>query len=259
MKKQTVLFASLLLVFVFAISAAQAGWYCPVCGQENDDNFCPKDGTSRPNGDGGSFSAGDLLKLGRYEQNNKFTDGAEEIEWYILDVQGNKALLLSKYSLDQKPYETEHRETAWENSWIREWLNETFYHQAFTEDDQAIILESEVKNGADQSLYHVDGGNDTLDYIFLLSGKEYEQYVSDDEAEEGEKYEYGGCTYYACGLTEEDEYTYEAGYWLRSPGEDRSMASDIDWDGTPSCFEVNAEEVSVRPCMWIDLGKYAER
>ena len=60
MKKQTVLFASLLLVFVFAISAAQAGWYFPVCGQENDDNFCPKDGTPRPDGDGGSFSAGDL-------------------------------------------------------------------------------------------------------------------------------------------------------------------------------------------------------
>lgn len=33
---------------IYAPAPAGAIWYCPVCGRQNDSNFCPYDGSSRP-------------------------------------------------------------------------------------------------------------------------------------------------------------------------------------------------------------------
>ena len=51
-----------------------------------------------------SVSVNDILTFGRYEQDGIRGNGAEDIEWLVLDVQGNKALLLSRYALDSQPY-----------------------------------------------------------------------------------------------------------------------------------------------------------
>ena len=47
---------------------------------------------------------GDIVTFGRYEQDNNLDNGPEEIDWIVLDIQGDKALLLSKYGLDAKQY-----------------------------------------------------------------------------------------------------------------------------------------------------------
>ncbi len=38
----------------------------------------------------------DILRFGRYEQDNTFSNGVEDIEWYVLSVEDNKALLISR-------------------------------------------------------------------------------------------------------------------------------------------------------------------
>ena len=43
------------------------------------------------------ISVGDIITFGHYEQDNNLDNGAEPIEWIVLDVQDGKALLLSKY------------------------------------------------------------------------------------------------------------------------------------------------------------------
>ncbi len=54
-----------------------------------------------------NLQIGDLYSFGSYEQDNDLTNGAEPIDWEVLDIQDNRALLISKYALDSKPYNTE--------------------------------------------------------------------------------------------------------------------------------------------------------
>ena len=53
---------------------------------------------------------GGIVTFGRYEQDGNEENGPEGIEWIVLDVQDGKVLLLSKYGLEVKPYNTEHTE-----------------------------------------------------------------------------------------------------------------------------------------------------
>ena len=48
-------------------------------------------------------SIGDYVTFGMYEQDNDKSNGAEAIEWQVLDKKDGKVLLLSKYALDAKP------------------------------------------------------------------------------------------------------------------------------------------------------------
>ena len=45
------------------------------------------------------------VKLGKYEQDNNFDNGKEDIEWIVVEKEGGKALLLSKYIIDLKQYD----------------------------------------------------------------------------------------------------------------------------------------------------------
>ncbi len=49
---------------------------------------------------------GDYITFGLYEQDNDLSNGKENIEWLILELKDEKALVISKYALDSKPYNT---------------------------------------------------------------------------------------------------------------------------------------------------------
>lgn len=54
-----------------------------------------------------SFSntkVGDTIHLGHYNQDNNSENGVDEIEWVVLTVQDNKALVVSKLALDCRAY-----------------------------------------------------------------------------------------------------------------------------------------------------------
>ena len=44
-----------------------------------------------------NIKVGDTYKFGSYEQDNKTSNGKEEIEWIVLDKDGISLLLISKY------------------------------------------------------------------------------------------------------------------------------------------------------------------
>ena len=97
-----------------------------------------------------SFRAvGSVVTFGTYPQK---ADGADStpIEWLVLDVQGDRALLLSCRGLDTKQYHTEKTGTTWESCSLRTWLNGEFLERAFSEKEQAGILTTDVDNGRDQ-------------------------------------------------------------------------------------------------------------
>ena len=53
------------------------------------------------------------------------------------------------------------------------------------------------------------------------------------------------------------KWTYRATWWLRTPGGEENWRMAVETDGCPSVEGYSAErgEISVRPAMWLDLGR----
>ncbi len=194
------------------------------------------------------------LFFGVYEQNGNDSDGKEPIEWTVLESDGEKALIISRYGLDCIPYNTEGEETTWESSSLRKWLNETFFENAFSGDEQKKIIDTVVLSDINPE-FETSGGNETLDRIFLLSITEAEKYYEDDESRICAATSYAvslGATVWNDGGKERICW-----WWLRTPGQTTHEAAYVDGYGitdTPGS-EVQTDTGTVRPAMWIDLKK----
>lgn len=95
----------------------------------------------------------------------------ERIKWRVLKNDGNTLFLVADKALDCKNYNEDNVNVTWENSTIRNWLNNSFYITAFSNNEQAAIIEQTIEN-KDNDTYDTEGGNDTKDKIFLLSESE---------------------------------------------------------------------------------------
>ena len=201
-----------------------------------------------------SVKVNDIVTFGSYEQDGLRKNGAEPIEWLVLDVQGDKVLLLSCYALDSKPYNDTYGSTTWEKCTLRNWLNSTFLDTAFTDEEQKKILLTEIDNGNAQGNreWRTNGGNNTEDAIFLLS------YADTDRYFDGAADRICMPTNYAVAMGADtrilDDGITEAGWWwLRSPGEAEYHAAFVNYDGTRYTNAVGNEYLSVRPALWISL------
>lgn len=216
---------------------------CQVCGATEGEPL------AKP-----TVAVNDIVAFGKYEQDGMRSNGSEAIEWLVLDVQEDKALLLSLYALDSMPYHNSYKAVTWEASALRNWLNGSFLDTAFTADEQADILTTELNNGISQSNreWAVSGGNNTEDMVFLLSYADTDRYF-DDAADRI-------CvpTQYAVNMGADtrildDGVTTAAWWWLRSPGESSNQASFVNFDGTRYTNAVGNTYLSVRPALWIRL------
>lgn len=195
--------------------------------------------------------AGDLVVFGTYEQDKVEMNGPEDIEWIVLDKEGDRLLLLTKYCLFNQSYHSEFTAVTWEDCSLREELNTTFFQTAFNSYEQNLILETTLKcNG--NSVYHVEGGNDTKDKVFLLSDEEVVQYLPTEEACKAE------ATPQALldGINISSSYGMSS-WWLRTPGADADMAMLVTPRGDISEFghDVISGSGGVRLAVWIDLSK----
>ena len=205
---------------------------------------------------------GDYIWFGSYEQDNDTANGKEDIEWLVLDKQGNKILLLSRYGLDAQPYDTERKGITWKNCTLRTWLNETFINNAFTSAEQQCILLTDVDNSRSQcySEFDTTGGNDTQDKIFLLSYAEANKYLDVTYDNDNNTKSRVAPTDYAIaqGAWQDDDYKTEDGlyagcWWLCSPGFYQSTAASVFSDGSLDYSLVLLDNSCVRPALWINL------
>ena len=199
------------------------------------------------------LSVGNTIEFGCYEQDNNPENGPEPVEWAVLDVHNNSALIISKYGLDMKqyneePYSVPWGRVIWEKSSIRQWLNNEFYYSCFSEQEIKKILKTEVINGFTK-YSHIDGGNNTEDYVFLLSIDEAEQYFSND------KQRVCYVTPYGTAKGAWTEYDGACWWWLRSPGEPVEYAAHIFTDGDIHIYGNRLSGIggAVRPALWITL------
>lgn len=166
------------------------------------------------------------------------------LEWRILDIQDGKALIISDEIIVSQPYHTSLVDITWENSSIRQYLNDTVYNTIFNDEEKSKITETLGINN-DNPYYGTPGGNNTTDKIFLLSIDEAERYFSSASS----RIAYS-----------RDEYSYEGrafDWWLRSPDHLSDYAVCVISDGDilhNGVWNSVTTKRGIRPALWLNLG-----
>ena len=213
---------------------------------------------------------GDVVVFGDYCHHNNIYGVYYEnnpLKWLVLEQREGKVLLLSLQSVNilsfvsrEEYLEQKDNGFTWENSAIREYLNQELLYLMFQQEELSCICETVVYT-PDNPIYGTDGGADTTDYLFLLSIEEAQKYFSTDLERRTQivpdvelpQYDLMPHQHY---LNTTDYYDW----WLRSPGKKPDIAAcvgrfgDIMMEGQ----WVDTEDVSIRPAMWIDLNKVRE-
>ncbi len=201
-------------------------WTC-VCGTVNTTNFCINCGKPKRHKFNPFIDAkvGDVVKMGIYPQTRN--GDIQPIEWQVLLKEWNKMLVISKYGLDTRRFDSSSND--WSSSEIRKWSNSDFYNKAFTEQEKKYMSSF---NG---------------DYVFLLSKEESEKYLN----------------YYSrrCKAT---DYAVKNGCWLHSNGYNCWWLCSSNPNYTDIVFfvfrhggfgnrYVYINKYVVRPALWINL------
>jgi predicted small lipoprotein YifL len=192
--------------------------------------------TSKPAASGLVSKVGDTASFGTYN--------GQSIEWQTLavdtsDKEHQRALLISKDGLVLMPFNpVEGEEITWEKATLRIWLNGEFYNAAFTDEQKARILETDISTPANAESGAVDTSK-TKDKVFILSADECKQYFANDEA-------------MAASYSGED-----VAWWTRTPGNDLSgrVCTYAIGGGLYMTGNQNhtADGAAVRPAIWVDI------
>ena len=186
----------------------------------------------------------------------------EELEWLVLDkdAEGERALLITSDCIACMPYHTEKKEITWQDSSLRQWLNQVFIQEAFSEEEKSRIVESDIETRVDE-----DAVIETNDKVFLLNDDEAKNYFSgkksrlagvsavirkEIEEAEKEKVEEDGSLEPAVS-----ELTDAVFWWLRTPGDAHDCAECVGAEGSivTSGYLVIQPNFGVRPAVWIEL------
>lgn len=220
----------------------------------------------------------DTITFGSYEQDNIIDNGKEPIEWIVVTKNDDgKVLLTSKYILDCQKFNSYPAPVTWERSTLRQWLNNDFFDEAFSEIEKANVLEV-INQNKKNHYYNTECGNPTCDKVFCLSIEEATMYF-----EGGDDYylkqqnclnpnEKRKCqpTPYAkdrgVRVSNHIGIGYDCGnYWLRTLGKNEErewysgifakyFAAIVQEPGyiKPMGTAVHSSDDGVRPCIWLD-------
>ena len=219
-------------------------------------------------------AANDSVYFGTYQQSSDGNSGynIDPIKWRVLENADSELFLLSDQNLDVFAYYKEYESVTWETSTMRSWLNglaanqgsgenaidytgNNFLGNAFSAKEQTAIADTVVVNDNNPD-YNTEGGNDTIDKIFLLSIAEAKNtaYFADNNSRIATNTAYvaGGGEIGSSGM----RGVGAAGYWwLRSPGYDVINAAYVDGSGGVGRYgiDVDDDRNAVRPAFNLDL------
>jgi len=198
------------------------------------------------------------------------------LQWRILNVKGDKALLITEQVIEERPFHNDWQDTCWETCSLREYLNNEFYKNQFTPEEQARILETKNTNNKNP-WYDTDDSNDTIDKVFLLSIDEVVKYFGDSRSVKNRKaweinvsesnLETRELTYIESpyGYLINDKYNTariatnidgrEWPWWLRTPGHSHRTAVDVNHYGllVVGGKIITQENGGGRPALWVRL------
>ncbi len=234
---------------------------------------------------------GGTILFGRYEQDGNSKNGAEPIEWIVLMIGEDRALLLSRYVLDNVKYNEVLSDTTWESCSLRSWLNTAFYNTAFNREERELVILSTNRN-EDNPNSKTIGGVDTQDHVFILDYSDLRAYFNfskwNDKTYDGYSQQLitdatvyaksaNGGTLSTKTMTREEYYKIYQGYgynkdiigksgsrwWTRTPGVKQDYACDVDEFGNAGLYDnrkgagdsyaVNSDFIGVRPAIWVRI------
>jgi hypothetical protein len=248
--------------------------------------------------DGKLGTTDDVVTFGEYQQSADPEVGKEPIEWYVLAIDGDMATLVTKDVIDGLKFNLELEDgNDWANSNYRNWLNSYeggvsnsgdtvgFYNTAFSDADKDKILPSKVNMSSDSQFvaynrllsenwwqyYSTNTGNDTIDYVYALSGEEVFEYFGlsriatlEELGHAPELYTngYTGATEYAQSVGVKintggngPSYVGYADSWTRSPGEENCGVFLGSVGSLNSGREVT-RSYGARPVVTVELKSY---
>jgi uncharacterized repeat protein (TIGR02543 family) len=187
------------------------------------------------------YGAGTTVSFGRYEQDGNTENGSEPILWLIAErnEENNTYFLISKHVIEWLPYHNDKSQKTYANCWLRAWLNNDFYQQAFDHTEQAYIAKTPLKDVS------------VSDHIFLPSEDECTTYLRQAT------YAAGVATPYVKKIAGESPDLLENRpsykYMLRA-------SSRVDWTNIVTvgigigAMSVYDKPQGVRPAMWVDAA-----
>ncbi len=194
-----------------------------------------------------THNVGDMIEFGKYpfEANGV----VKPIEWEIMDIKDNKALLWSKYCIDACQFAGQNLNSSWEYSSLRQWLRAKFMRDAFTAKEINFIIPTSLEVSCNPKNNRISGSN-TTDKIFIPSNEELNKY----------KLRNGDliikATPYAKikGVFNDNDYAF---WWLRTPGSAEGTQMLVSKTGVvnESGSYVYLNNRGVRPALWVALDK----
>ena len=199
--------------------------------------------------------------------------------WRVLDVQENRALIITERVIDQRMYHPEFEAVTWETSEIRQFLNGEFF-ASFSPQDQGRIAETYVvshDNPWDFSEWdgwvNTPGGNNTTDRIFLLSINEVlehfgdsslvasgatmrcsERFNNEPQWPDWGIYWSGAHDQHSEARIARDFEGSASWWWLRSPGVDPTYTALVDVLGELLLTGTSSNSFGgIRPALWLYL------
>lgn len=220
--------------------------------------------TATPNWSGYKFSDNTIVVSG-----TTYYFKVEPIKWRIISNNDGTIQLLSEYIIDSQYYHPNINTRTiggktifsnnYEHSYIREWLNNSFYNKAFGTPDQNGILTTLVDNSASTTSFSRNSyaSNNTNDKIYLLS---YQDSINSNygfsTSTSSNNTRYAVTTDYARAkgaYIDTSTNTYGNGtWWLRSPySNDSYSACTVTRVGDLHSSDVYLAYLGVRPALQI--------
>lgn len=205
------------------------------------------------------------------------------LRWRVLDIQGERALLLADRMPDCVPFHSAEEEVTWEECTLRSWLNGYgaeankrgtdytgigFIDKAFTPQEKEAILPVLCRNPANRD-YGTDSGRDTEDRLFILSNEEVFEGENagrygfhagrdyDDPAKRFTSTLYAKCM--GAWWSPVDRYAGNSFWFMRTSGyTSRSVTYICDFGYVYSRGTLaTCNDAGLLPAMWIDLDRAA--
>ncbi|MCI9491724.1 MAG: hypothetical protein HFH42_01100 [Lachnospiraceae bacterium] len=184
----------------------------------------------------------------------------EPIKWRVLQNDGSTLFVIADRGLDCEDYNQEKTDITWEGSMLRDWLNSTFYHTAFSSGEQKAVVGQTAENEANPEYGTEDKGK-ANDKVTLLSMEDAanpsygfcEEDGTDSATRRMEPSDYARArgTFISSG-----EHAGGCWWWLRSLGYDATYAVDVSDYGYILSYGSNISTSSnaVVPALHIDLA-----
>ena len=188
---------------------------------------------------------GDIIRFGNYAN--------KPIEWIVLKIINNKALIISRNIIDLLPYNEKREDAIWKECSLRRYLNNEFVEKSFSKEEKLLIEQVCVKDTSNRS-GEMSRKKETVDMVFCLSLSEvfkYFEFYKDRVAIPTEYVKRKASEYNIRYLL--DEKRGGGDWWLRSMGIDGFLAPAVGGNGfimEPGNL-VNSISCGVRPALWI--------